>query len=549
MRSTINPTAGRYGVKTIPRLGRLWSSNIQIKVIRDFLLAIAVACSLIQVAFFGSEEGNIISTLLALISSTAAIMYSLQPRLLEKYPISSMMILSFNFSSISGALIFKTVELSALVEYLMNPMTTFGALAVVQFTLILSHAAYRRLGFMRFIRNMLATRILLPFKVFKIPSVRQCWLMGLIGLISIVASRLNMHGYGNQFSNSSILDKFLEGFNFLALTPFLIPFLGHIDKDSKVEKGSYLGVGVYFLILLALGIMLNTRSLFFDGLATIGTVVFLFMGTGKIRVKFSTLAKTIIVLLVAVPVFSFLSDLSTAMVMVRGNRSDVSGVELFKETLDALQDRDSLSAFEKMNNVLLTGEYNENYLNGPLLKRLIITKYHDNMFHYIDDFPQDGSSKLRGDITEKVLAIFPSPFLDVFGIELDKKQLGFSSGDYIYYIAHGVGLGGHRVGSMVAEGFALAGFLFPIVLFMGAFFVYAIYDAFTIFKPGVIVFSPLILVNSWYLLGGSAGITFSAESVSNLIGGLIRGVPQLVLLYFIVYKITGFFSLRRRRIN
>lgn len=511
------------------------NNNFQLGVIRRFYIFVVIISCLVQGIFFLGQPDNLLTSLIALVASLAAIQYSLHIERVASNPISTLMILSFNFVSISGALIFKTLSFSALVEYLVNPAATFTALATVQIALILAHILYRKLSIARMIKNWLSSRIFHRLKVFDQPTNAQLWMMGAIGFMAVMA---NAKTYTNGL-DANIGLKLLPGLNFLMLAPFLIPFMPYLNKNIRDRKQHLIPIIIYFMCLIVLGFMTNTRSIFFNAIATPGAILFLLVVTGKIQVRSSILIKATVVFLVAIPLVYILTDIATAMVMVRGVRADVTGNELICLTWEALLDKDALNTFKAASNVILTGDYNEVYLNNPLLERLIVTKYLDNMFYYSHDFSNSDITELWKFFGEKIIAIFPQPIIDLLGFDFDKKIVGTSTGTYIYYLATGNGYGEYMLGSMVAQGFVLMGFLFPLALMGLAIVIFTVYDAFAAQKStGILIISPLILIQSWSLFGATAGATFGAESISNMIDGLIRGVPQMVLIYFVVFKIS-----------
>ncbi|GAB4057323.1 hypothetical protein GCM10028811_03580 [Uliginosibacterium sediminicola] len=99
---------------------------------------------------------------------------------------------------------------------------------------------------------------------------------------------------------------------------------------------------------------------------------------------------------------------------------------------------------------------------------------------------------------------------------------------------------------MIAEGFAMVGFLYPLLLGVLAISCFSFYDAFADNSraKGVVV-APVMMFQIWYLFGGVGGAAFGAEGLSNVVVGILRGMPQMVIFYCaIAFFVNSFLSSR-----
>jgi len=92
-------------------------------------------------------------------------------------------------------------------------------------------------------------------------------------------------------------------------------------------------------------------------------------------------------------------------------------------------------------------------------------------------------------------------------------------------------LGGYKTGSGLAQGIALFGSLFPLLYFAGCFVMFWALDIFSFRNKGTIIISTMGMLGVWRLF--QYGI--SAESLQFEFMAIVRGLPQSILLYVLVY--------------
>ena len=141
------------------------------------------------------------------------------------------------------------------------------------------------------------------------------------------------------------------------------------------------------------------------------------------------------------------------------------------------------------------------------------------------------AAEIRKSTWTRILAMLPTPILNYLHIDVDKTEIEYSSGDVYSYIARGVELGSYTTGSEVPDGITIFGFLFWPVLGVLLLIQFIVYDAMSGFdQAGKLRVSAVALLNIVPLF--TVGVM--QESVSNQVGMIIRGIPQLVLLYIII---------------
>ena len=152
---------------------------------------------------------------------------------------------------------------------------------------------------------------------------------------------------------------------------------------------------------------------------------------------------------------------------------------------------------------------------------------------------------------ERSLSAFPRPLLEGLGLDVDKDFVGGSSGgDLLLYAVTGNSyvLGGFRAGSIFGSGYALFGWLYPLVLALSAPLLFALADALTSRTrtsgaeggPGgwLPVLSPMAIIGffAWFSYFTSAAR--GMESFSSLSYYLLRGWLEVLAIYAVAYWVS-----------
>ena len=470
--------------------------NKALQLIRSLLCGSIIFCSIIQLLFFVETDGNAISSMVVMFVCLATYAYTLNSIGFGQTPISMLLILGFNFVSLGGSLIVTTLSGMPFVENLQVPVMTFCYLSVAQLTLVGAHFFYKKIFFLRELSCRIQRNILRPLGFFEMPNSFQLWVMGFVGCASVLITRVGSYSTERTFGTDDAGSKMLANFAFLLAAPFLAPVLNKFRLENfRPLKSSTQQLIIYFIFVVAVSSMANTRSVFADAAATMGLAMMLVFFLGRIPVSRTTVSKGIVLTVFALLMLPIVSRVAIAMVIVREARESVAGADLFSLTADALFNDAAISSFFDDFKTSLLEEYSELYINNPLFSRLIITKFQDNMFYFSQYIGPGDVELLWFHLYAKLVGYLPQPVIDFFGFGLDKADYIYSTGDYIFYLATGYGLGGYRTGSMIAEGFALAGVWFPFILAFISIICFFVYDSF--YDPAdrnSLVLAPVILL-------------------------------------------------------
>lgn len=490
--------------------------------------ALAIVATLCQIIIDPSVI-NVASVCIVLAASLGMLLYMGYSNALATHPLSAFAIFGFCMTTQWGALVTQTLAWTAMQSSLYDPLYTFSALAFYLVLAIGTHAGYRYLSASKSTEEGFFRGLFRWMKMYDTPRCGALWLIGWVGLASYVV-------YAKQAILVSPVGKVGLAFNFLALAPFLIPFyrreIGESYCNWKLNRVMLVG---HAGLLVLLGLLLNTRGVMFQGLATVG-LLYVFAAMRSTAVLTSRMLIQVGVLAAFfVAVSGPVSDLATSMAIARRLRHPGTPVTVvINKTFEVFQRPDIIAAFrEEQAEALVSKQYDERYIENPLLARLVVTKFHDNSFRFAHRvITEDSQQRLRDTSIKFLWAVLPAPILDFLGVNVGKTELNFSMGDYLPYLSGAGFLGGHAVGSMLGHGIALFGVLFPFVFVLICWALFAYMDLLTISRAGAVTaISAMGLLQFWnYFL---TGISF--VGLTEAFYFLARIFWQTALIYSATY--------------
>jgi len=273
-----------------------------------------------------------------------------------------------------------------------------------------------------------------------------------------------------------------------------------------------------------------------SGVATIGFIALLTAMRSKRVLVPNQIYKALLLLAICAATLIPISQLATAMVVVRESHRSADAAKMVSATIDILMKPELIEVQRKKDQLAaLSSSYDETYIENPVLSRFVLTKFHDNALFFESKLTERTQDELANTTIDLFWSILPDPVLKYFDIRVVKSQLQFSLGDYLYYQATGGGLGGYRVGSIFGHGIGLFGWAFTIIYFWICLLSFWIMD-FLAKKneKGNVIISVVGVLLIWrlYLYG------INAESINNTIGFFFREIPQSILIFFIAYQIA-----------
>jgi len=484
------------------------------------LLCAALTATVLQILIDASVD-NVASACIVLASSLSILLYMYWSQALKTHPLSVFVIFGFCLTCQLGALLAQTLYWTPLAYSLYDPIFTFGTLAFYQAIALAVHALYCYFSAPPGAKDSLVRGVLRSCGLYCTPSAATLWIMGAMGL------------FGSYIGGGhSVTNKFGDILRFLIWAPFLIPWYRHRGGDAyAIPKHTWTLLGLYAGVIFVMAIATNGRAVLFKGVLTVALLYLLQAMRSNEPIKRGAFVRLGFLALVAALAIQPLNMLVAAMGSARAVRGKVPPMEMITKTYDALRNPRALraSAEADRDTPLYLTAYDEVYLKNSMLGRFVETKFHDNAIHFGRAIVSDESKSRLWDVTiESFVAALPRQVLSALGIKLDKTEIRYSMGDYLFYLVKGGSLGSYRTGSVFGQGIALFGPLFPIVyaiVCLGIFNWLRLLTFST--EAGTVAVAAVAMINIWPLF--QYGVT--AESLDGLVGMIIRGFPQMIFVY------------------
>ncbi|RJP72635.1 MAG: hypothetical protein C4535_00205 [Comamonadaceae bacterium] len=492
------------------------------------LMALALLALTAQL-FIDFTTENIASACIVFVSSMAILLYLLWTPAIKTHPLSTFAIFGFCMTTQLGALLGQTALLTSLANNLRQPMETFATLAGFQAVAMLAHTGYRWLLNPPGREGQSPPRQLLDkLGLYRVPGTGALWLMGYVGMLAFLIGSAREGTFG----------KVLQGMTFLTWAPFLIPmYLLQLGERYCNARRQYPHLVFFAGLVVLLGLAANARSIIFSGFVSIALFALLMVLRNADPVSPKRVLRLGLLGLVLAALAIPVSDLATAMVVARKVRGSVSAVQMVTETFHYLGQPEALEGERQRVRDEALNKYDEFYLANPLLARLVETKFHDNSLYFVSLFSSSDSVRLAETTGDMLWSILPDPVLKALSVDVDKRDLKFSMGDYLSHLGQGGPLGGYRTGSMLAQGVALLGVGFAALYFLCCLLVFAVIDLLS-YRPrgGPVLLSAMGMLMVWELFLN--GIT--ADSLHAWLGLVIRTLPQALFFFLLLAGVARF---------
>jgi hypothetical protein len=369
--------------------------------------------------------------------------------------------------------------------------------------------------------------------LYDIPKVSVLWVVGVLGLFCLLFSHVF---------------PVANGFSYLAWSPFLIPiyYYSEGEKYCNIKTNIvYLAIHASLIILLAL--LFNTRGMLFLGFVTVGSIFTLQMMKSRRQLNSTLLFRSFIGILIVFAISIPAANMSTAMAIARDGRGKVSPIKIISNSLENFSSPEKIQDYrEQERRQVLHSVYDEYYVDNSLGARFVNTKRHDNAIYFAGKLSDSSAKEVLRMSGDFLWGTLPQPFLDALKIDIDKRYLVVSMGDVLAHYAVGTPLGGLRTGSIFGQGLVLVGYFSFLIYFAMCFILFAAIDIFSKkTADGAVVISVVGMLSLW----GNFGSGITADSFHHLFMGVVRGVMQSAVLYFIAISFAKFltksFSLKK----
>lgn len=460
---------------------------------------------------------------------------------LEAYPLSSYLIIGFTSTQLYFPLVFTSFEYKPVVFNLELPYEVFLHTTAAFFVLIIAHYIY---CFIPVSKNRGANSLLYKTGFFDTPAEASLWIMGIIGLLANVYVLLSNTNVSTEVSGN-VGDKFIQSLFPFAYAPYFIPFYGLYGSNKIASKKIIPLLVAFTLALFIISIARNSRGAFMTGFTSVGFsyLLGLFLGIFKPpKISYKPLILGCIGFWI---ITGPLADLGTAMVIVRGDRNDISRAELIDLTISAFSDKDAIN-LRRLEDMELESAWDERYLNNIFTSRFSNLKFNDASL--VQAAKIGDHHPLMYDYSiDYIWGALPGPVVKVIKPDLDKEFVySRSFGDFIYSLT-GSGeefMEGFRLGHFAGTGMAAFGWWYLAILGIGMIPVYYLFDKLSIKRQINFMRGKLTSERVNFSVCGLLCLTtifqfLPTESVVGPITFLIRGYIQLLLLYWLIFQLTN----------
>lgn len=523
------------------------SALSKFKTYASLILAISVFTEL--VLFFSVE--NLFATI-ALVGGWLVISMALTQRNLLQYPVSFIMILGMAVLQYLLPLPLTLLELKPVTYNLRVPFLTFSHHFLFAVVIVITHKLYTAVVG----RNNIFRTFLRKTTFYQEPTNKIIWITSFLGLLAGFYSYFVMGIWQMERVDRGFMYYVVTNFSGFIWMPLIIlfPRFRYLQPQNTEKTIKYVVAYSAFVVLVA--IVSNWRTILFSGIFIVMGLFFIGLLLQQYKLWSIITPKKLVLLIVTSLVFSGpFFDLAEAMVIVRGDRVNLSPVEFFSRTIDVYNDKDKLEAVRrsalrdaKNNHQFKSNYWNEDYLSNIVLNRMVNLKISDNCLYYADEIGSE-NSQMQSELVNQIIAIMPNAILDIVGISPEEKvkMSDHSIGDSLYGLAihSGRGFDSAIISSMPGVGMSIFGYWYLVVIIPIFVIIFAMFDSFVNFKNGNIVFSYLFFLMFAFILNYfNDRHVYVAEFKF-----IFRTYFESVVIFLITMKVVRFISFDRSRKN
>lgn len=414
-----------------------------------------------------------------------------------------------------------------------NPYLTFNNQLLNLIMLIcayrLCHHLYRNNNFFH---NLWA-----KIGYFKVPTDKQIWVLGFIGLASFLAMLRIQGSEAAEAENLGAGGQILNILREFAGLPVLLFFKDIYGGNNK--KTNKLLVFVYLAFFVLIGVATGKR----------GTILMPFASMAMCYIlpaiiynkKLFTTRNTFLIIILFYLATGPVADLAIAMALGRDNSGQTSSSQTFDNITKIYNDKERLhtmyQAYMAMSDNGGDNNYgwSEYYVDNILLDRFCNLRVCDASLYYASKLGFD-NPKMHDYFYHRLMFQFPTPILRLLGDNSNKFEYNFTPGDLLS--TEGLGLTYQYMGFRVAGDTGIGLYLWGYKYYFIAFF---IYFAFFYFMSTVVDWRNGRIIIPVPQALSLMGIFFAFNNATGIVGivsTLLRGGWQDIVLYCIIFFVV-----------
>ena len=468
--------------------------------------------------------------------------YCFQSNKFKLFPISYLIIFFSFFFNSASALFFKTLELNKVSSNLYLPKDIYFFLLISTILIIATHMAY--------VKNYTKNKKSLTFNfiqkigLFNI-DLNLLFYLGVFSLIIHILFVSGVMGFGDFNTNTmggyGVLKDFMLGYNPFYILIFQLVLSKHLfNKNYTINKIVYF---LFFLIVTYISIATNRRDILFFGILNLLMILMTIFLLGKIQIDKKQFLKYFSIFIILLLSSETISKLNYAYLVERNNvsRAGFTNLKSFLSTFSKLNNNENFYKNFKSNMQfnMDTKINTQTYYDSLIFERLNPIKFADSFLFFAKRLDKNSLNEIKSHSFNRILSTVPQPFINIV-------NKNFNKSNYIYMtvatkIIKNVKQNheaSNDVGSFLIELKIYFGLLFFLPMIIISYLIFILFDSFYDKKKEI--FSPIILIFLFYGSSSVYGI-FSVTSLDSMVGFIIRGIPQSILLYLIFKILFNFF--------
>ncbi|MBT9187523.1 hypothetical protein [Zobellia russellii] len=362
------------------------------------------------------------------------------------------------------------------------------------------------------------------------------WGMGVIGFV------IRIYNFSaGDVEYGDVGGKFLLGLDYLMYAPLCLFFPSLLKLKYENQKALFIYAALIFIINIAS----NSRESIITPIATVFILFFLFLVLNNLKLtSYISPAKMLFSGIFLLLALSLLSNVSLAMLHTRNVRDDIDKLELFQKTIETVQDEALMERIkatrERKRGKLTTYQqgWTEYYVNNFMLARYANMRITDETIYYAEKkgYADKGMQEL---FKENILAIFPTPLLSLFGVNIDKSKLEFSRGDFLLGpSAHG----GYRVTSHIGDGLATFSFWYFPLQFLTYYLIFILINSLIFYTKKGVIYAPFAIMKIFLYLGMFRNANGITNDISYIIRIFLQGIVTYLIIFYSVRFIVRFLN-------
>ena len=497
-------------------------TDINFNYLKKYSLIILFLILIIQIFISSFSYESILICFILYFTTFYTLNSILNKNIFLNFLFPSLIILSLNFTLITGPLIFKTFFLQDLTSNLFFPFKSFSIVCVYQILLIFCLRFVAQSKKSLKISSNINLLLLSKLKIFNIPGIKYSFLILIIFSINKYYLNFIDQGSGAFTQFGDVRMKILyaaEDFFYLPIISFSIYYF----KEKKISGLIYFLILTYYVLsTIIFGLASNSRHEVLSSFFVIFSVIIIFriFYLNKINLIIKFLFFFILIFL-----FFFMETISAVILKSRDVRDIVSAKELL-----ILSIQNNKTTIEKDFTVKVA--HAETYTGNDILDRFILIKFIDKSLYLSDDFTETQRDEFIEFIKNRLISILPINVIKLFDKNFDKQKYIMSNGSLLEKLYYGDSKRGlFNTGSFIVELLIVTNsyLLTVLIFFILNVILFIFLQSFQNNSKKYIQFSPIlfIIIFHYFFLPNS-------DNSSWFFFNAIRRPLQLAFLYFII---------------